>query len=655
MSVEPRKLKIGTWRQQALLTFSGVEHSAASESAGAGVGQAVTKKQQGTKADKPTYTSEGSGGVPMRAEFSGDKPVPGGDPAKKEVSAWREQATKGEALNRKANPAQNSALNGKPSAWRDLGSALMNERGGRAETVKTHKEEALGAQPEYKTGSAEFRQGVAWRTALQKKANEYQHCPGCGYQGDTREFAPGSTPMTSFTQSTCPKCGEKFQRFDGEPMSTDKSRGPRPKEWGGRFDHPEYNSEHSLGTGGTRYTPRRSSWRKGGLFESKASGERVALQAVGLWQQLKTQEAIQEAQVVQPALSAQGALKGYKVVTGAQAEFKPKQVVVAFLKRGTLTVAPLSDFAQSFQPVLQEVAPFDQRKGVRVGARKSKAIEMGTPSTSTKREGLLKKGWRSVMQFLNKEADVLPGDTQMGGDTQVLEYYINLDERGSFSADVRDASTGQTVYDIKAGAELGEDEQSIFDDGYMSDPHDVQGLLEYLKELGIVSPNAILKDMSRAERGYGRGSGLGLSSKRMPRVVRGQRGAQRQAGVEFTKKPDGQINISVEADPVNGMGTGDMLNGQPVEAQPAPEAPEAQPPTTNPAPGEAPGPVEQPVEAPAAPTPAKGKKASIISVGQMLTDPTLGQGTVDRIVGDRVVAVFGGREYETTIQALSAL
>lgn len=67
-------------------------------------------------------------------------------------------------------------------------------------------------------------------------------------------------------------------------------------------------------------------------------------------------------------------------------------------------------------------------------------------------------------------------------------YFINLDERGSFYADVRNTS-GNTVFEIKAGNELGPDESSIFEDGYMKNKYDLEGLKEYLVELGIMKPN----------------------------------------------------------------------------------------------------------------------------------------------------------------------
>ena len=69
-----------------------------------------------------------------------------------------------------------------------------------------------------------------------------------------------------------------------------------------------------------------------------------------------------------------------------------------------------------------------------------------------------------------------------------FEYFINLDERGSFLADVRDEA-GKVVFNIRAGAELPEDEASIFEDGYMNHPEDLCNLADYLRDLGIMSQN----------------------------------------------------------------------------------------------------------------------------------------------------------------------
>ncbi len=72
-------------------------------------------------------------------------------------------------------------------------------------------------------------------------------------------------------------------------------------------------------------------------------------------------------------------------------------------------------------------------------------------------------------------------------------YHINLNERGSFYADVRD-SKENTVFEIKAGNELEEGESSIFEYGYMRHTDDIDGLLDYMIDLGIASKGDTLQN-----------------------------------------------------------------------------------------------------------------------------------------------------------------
>ncbi len=64
-------------------------------------------------------------------------------------------------------------------------------------------------------------------------------------------------------------------------------------------------------------------------------------------------------------------------------------------------------------------------------------------------------------------------------------YYINLDERGDFFADVRNQN-GRSIFEIRAGNSLKEDESSIFEDGFMRDKGDLSGLTTYLIDLGFI-------------------------------------------------------------------------------------------------------------------------------------------------------------------------
>ncbi len=80
--------------------------------------------------------------------------------------------------------------------------------------------------------------------------------------------------------------------------------------------------------------------------------------------------------------------------------------------------------------------------------------------------------------------------------SKLFGYYIDVDERGSFLADVRNAE-GKTVFEIKAGSELAEGESSIFDDGFMKNKADVAGLTEYLQSLSVIPNDA--RVLPRAE------------------------------------------------------------------------------------------------------------------------------------------------------------
>jgi hypothetical protein len=64
-----------------------------------------------------------------------------------------------------------------------------------------------------------------------------------------------------------------------------------------------------------------------------------------------------------------------------------------------------------------------------------------------------------------------------------LTYFINLDERGEFYADVRNAFD-KTVFEI-SGFE-------IFEDGFMSNKDDLEGLSMYLVQLGVMAPGQAL-------------------------------------------------------------------------------------------------------------------------------------------------------------------
>lgn len=78
----------------------------------------------------------------------------------------------------------------------------------------------------------------------------------------------------------------------------------------------------------------------------------------------------------------------------------------------------------------------------------------------------------------------------MATEERLFGYYINLDERGEFYADVRDQNE-KTVFEIH-GFE-------IFEDGFMRDKNDLKGLKEHLVDLGIMSKDDELLEMREFE------------------------------------------------------------------------------------------------------------------------------------------------------------
>lgn len=73
-------------------------------------------------------------------------------------------------------------------------------------------------------------------------------------------------------------------------------------------------------------------------------------------------------------------------------------------------------------------------------------------------------------------------------------YYIDLDERSCFYADVRDVN-GKTIFEIRIDSDDNDDESNIFEDGYMRDKNDILGLAKYLKDLGILKNNDVILNM----------------------------------------------------------------------------------------------------------------------------------------------------------------
>jgi hypothetical protein len=82
----------------------------------------------------------------------------------------------------------------------------------------------------------------------------------------------------------------------------------------------------------------------------------------------------------------------------------------------------------------------------------------------------------------------------------IFGYYVNLDERGGFFADVRDVQ-GKTVVEIKTGNALddGEEESMIVEDGFMKHKADIDGLTEYLRSVGAIGAESEVLEMQEFE------------------------------------------------------------------------------------------------------------------------------------------------------------
>jgi hypothetical protein len=64
------------------------------------------------------------------------------------------------------------------------------------------------------------------------------------------------------------------------------------------------------------------------------------------------------------------------------------------------------------------------------------------------------------------------------------EYFINLDERGEFNADVRD-SKGKTIFEIDTDTAVYFNQDRI-----MRSSRDIDGLAIHLKEMGVISQDS---------------------------------------------------------------------------------------------------------------------------------------------------------------------
>lgn len=110
------------------------------------------------------------------------------------------------------------------------------------------------------------------------------------------------------------------------------------------------------------------------------------------------------------------------------------------------------------------------------------------------------EGYASIQACVDAGLEAwAPDGGNMQEPKEIFGYYIDLDERGDFVADVRNAE-GKTVFEIRAGNSLNQDESSIFEDGFMRDKDDVSGLTDYLRSLGVIPQEARVLPMMEFEQ-----------------------------------------------------------------------------------------------------------------------------------------------------------
>ena len=719
-----------------------------------GISSDVTKRQQ----KRIPYKNESGKESPLQAEFTGDKFPKSGDPAKKDVSSWREQNALGNKLNSKANPAGGQSPN-KESNWRELGSALTNSVAGRAELVDKHEELAKGSEPEYKVGTF-----GKWRKLFQKKSNEYFRCPNCGYEGDTVTFGKSTSQQAmSDLPLECPKCSHRFPLRDGDPVVT----GGDP-----------FKKNTSMKTG--------TKFRVGAKFASRVTKKTAILQDMGTYAKFKDKVAAGQCKYVSPTGEVAPANENLVVVAYVRPEANDGVTLLASLGQFVASFEHKADYeSEGFEPEgkvkPEENAVSEDKSEVGINDTDLCEVPEGSVAYALGEDGHPKFFTaENIVQVVNefkgdigeptkdtgeiKEEHADPNDSDKGlhgesaqeekfkvyefltehyrgrqiGDKQNIAittiqnlFGLSYDEAVQYVSNFVNERTdspmdtsGTKYYRDGAGLHRqNKEREGISSQTWrklaVSPPHSEYTVHELKKSKAVDNPFAlawwmknkgmklhdakpkesnwksvlmsmadekpepagkkILENAKRwdAERKQDKEYGEALvgSAGKKPYYCstcdsgfsegqmnfhksheyekRGEKvedesseeyqiekedKAQmdsKQAGVEFQKKPDGTINIDV-TDPVPGaMQSPDTLNGQPM-ATPQP-------------PASAGADVSQVPE----PTPpaAKGKKASY-TVGSTVKDAELGEGTIESISGQEVIASFSGKKYKTTLSAL---
>lgn len=147
------------------------------------------------------------------------------------------------------------------------------------------------------------------------------------------------------------------------------------------------------------------------------------------------------------------------------------------------------------------------------------------------------------MGIFNENTPTLSGLEGLNGNP--LLYVIDLNERGSFRAHVKSCN-GKVVYEILAGNELAEGETSLFEDGYMKNTSDTDGLESYLKDLKIIGSNDWLTTDSEDLQGLKRNVKLPVINSKHMKTNKKAKPAPAKASA---RKPVAKPSASKKAGP----------------------------------------------------------------------------------------------------------
>ena len=605
---------------------------------------------------------DGQKETPLRALAPKYLPPSGGDSAKKDLAAWKEYATTFKTLKDKGEPKIEVT-----KKKTDFGSPLTYDKGARVEKLTTKDEELNVNKPTYTTGS-----NSNWK----KMANVYVRCPNCGHTGDEDSFdiahegfmdenlrntrGQAQPYGENLEGHVCPMCGYHFTPEEGDPMDSRQNGGPTLQ--GNHFS-----------------SQAEPIFRVGAKFSSKASGIVAEMQNLTAFSFFK--EGMKDGKFV------------YIDPTNKEASVPESNnaVVVAYTRPetndGKTYLTKFEHFLKSFQPL--------QKSGVYLGPLSDKDVYA---------EGILHKIDDIMTSSLNPDEKILqikyltmenrehnqgyqpnrqPLDTSnpprggsgvpplrasktanIMGNTSLISLVEQgiQDEQEAMALWIKMAEKVEHSYFIGSIKQFYEEEENhkIFLENYLVELQKNSQNIQSSWKSNLIS----LADEGKIDSNY-QDEMIEVAENLTHDTRDKEYGKKKEAGVEFTSKPDGTINISVEEP----LPTAPM-SGSTNQLPPIPDA-NTQQPTPTPV-------TEKPKKSASdqktqrcaecdklkpsdnegyvagwvcADCRKKEKKASF-KVNDSIEIPDIGQGVVTAINGNIVTASCNGNQYEANLNDL---